>query len=110
MAIIKTCIFDLDGVICDTAKFHYLAWKRLAESIGFVLTSHHDEHMKGIGRMQSLELILGWANIQLSLSEKELLCEKKNNWFVESIQTMTPTDILPGVEDFLKQLKPNRYK
>jgi len=110
MAKIKTCIFDLDGVICDTAKFHYLAWKRLAESIGFDLTSEHDEHMKGIGRMQSLELILGWAKVQLSQTEKELLCDKKNTWFVEYIQTITPSDILPGVEDFLKELKAKEYK
>lgn len=110
MAKIKTCIFDLDGVICDTAKFHYLAWKRLAESIGFDLTSEHDEHMKGIGRMQSLELILGWANVQLSQTEKETLCDKKNTWFVEYIQTITPSDILPGVEHFLKELKANNYK
>ena len=111
MATIKTCIFDLDGVICDTAKFHYLAWKRLAESIGFDhLTSEHDEHMKGIGRMQSLELILGWAKVQLSQTEKELLCDKKNTWFVEYIQTITPSDILPGVEDFLKELKTKEYK
>jgi len=110
MATIKTCIFDLDGVICDTAKYHYLAWKRLAKSIGFELTSDHDEHMKGIGRMQSLELILGWAKIELIQSEKEQLCEKKNNWFIEYIQTITPADILPGVELFLKQLKDNHYK
>jgi len=110
MAKITTCIFDLDGVICDTAKFHYLAWKRLAETIGFNLTKDHDEHMKGIGRMQSLELILGWANVLLTQTEKESLCEKKNNWFVEYIQTITPSDILPGVEDFLKELKANKYK
>jgi len=110
MATITTCIFDLDGVICDTAKFHYLAWKRLAESIGFNLTSEHDEHMKGIGRMQSLELILGWANVHKSESEKEILCDKKNAWFIEYIQTITSSDILPGVEDFLKELKANRFK
>ena len=110
MAIIKTCIFDLDGVICDTAKYHYLAWKRLAQSIGFDLTHEHDEKMKGIGRMQSLELILDWSNIQRSQSEKEQLCDKKNTWFVEYIQTITPSDILPGVEDFLKQLKAKHIK
>jgi len=109
MANIKTCIFDLDGVICDTAKFHYIAWKQLAATFGFNLTHELDEQMKGIGRMQSLELMLDWAHLILTLAEKEALCEKKNRCFVESIQSITPSDMLPGVETFLNLLKENNY-
>ena len=110
MAQIRTCIFDLDGVICDTARFHYSAWKRLASTIGFNLTPHHDEQMKGIGRAQSLELILNWAGKTFDTQTKEQMCSQKNDWFVESISTISPSDILPGVEDFLKQLKQANYK
>ena len=110
MAEIKTCIFDLDGVICDTARFHYIAWKALAKTLGFDLSHDHDEQMKGIGRMQSLELILDWANITLPLAQKEALCVEKNKCFVESIQSIKPSDMLPGVEAFLQELKLHNYK
>jgi beta-phosphoglucomutase len=110
MADIKTCIFDLDGVICDTARFHYKAWKALAQTLGFELTHAHDEQMKGIGRMQSLELILNWANRTMPLAQKEALCVEKNNCFVQSIQSIQPSDMLPGVEIFLQELKANKYK
>ena len=110
MAVIKTCIFDLDGVICDTAKYHYQAWRDLAASLGFDLTPMHDEHMKGVGRMESLELILGWAKITLPQDEKLRLCERKNNQFVDLIQTITPADILPGVETFIQSVKAQNIK
>ena len=105
MANIKTCIFDLDGVICDTAKYHHLAWKRLAATIGFELTHHHDEQLKGIGRTESLEAILRWAQVSKTAEEKETLCLQKNEWFIEYVTTITPADLLPGVETFLQELK-----
>jgi beta-phosphoglucomutase len=60
---IKACIFDLDGVIVDTAVYHYKAWKRLANQMGFDFTEHQNEQLKGVSRMASLDLILGWGNI-----------------------------------------------
>lgn len=110
MAEIKTCIFDLDGVICDTAKYHYRAWRDLAATLGFELTPMHDEHMKGVGRMESLDLILDWAQLSLPYDEKLRLCEQKNNHFVELIQTISPSDILPGVELFLQSVKTHGIK
>lgn len=106
MAHITTCIFDLDGVICDTAKFHYQAWKRLSMTFGFDLTHEHDELLKGIGRAESLDRILGWAGITgFSAEEKAQLCDLKNTWFVECIQTITPADILPGIVTFMNEVK-----
>lgn len=107
---ITTCIFDLDGVICDTAKFHYKAWRKLSSTFGFDLTHQHDDLLKGIGRMESLDMILGWAGVYLPLEEKTMLCDMKNTWFLEYIQSISPSDILPGVVDFLDNLKLKGYK
>ena len=75
---IKACLFDMDGVIVDTAKFHFKAWSRLAESLSIPFTEHQNEQLKGISRMESLELILKWGNVSLSEDEKiewaTLLC------------------------------------
>ena len=81
--IMKACIFDLDGVIVDTAKYHFLAWKKLADQLGVNFTYADNERLKGVSRMESLETILKSGNITLGEQEKEELAEKKNNWFVE---------------------------
>jgi beta-phosphoglucomutase len=98
---IKACIFDLDGVVVDTARYHFLAWKRLAGDLGFDFTEEQNERLKGVSRMDSLEILIEIGNLNLSRIEKERLAGIKNSWYVDYIHTMTPADILPGVTEFL---------
>lgn len=107
---IKACLFDLDGVIVDTAKYHYLAWKRLANQLGFDFSEHQNEELKGVSRMKSLELILEWGGVSLPDSEKERWATLKNEWYLELVSEMTPAEVLPGVLDFLAQLKAQNIK
>jgi beta-phosphoglucomutase len=102
MSIIKACIFDLDGVIVDTAVYHYKAWKRLANELGFEITEEDNEKLKGVSRTRSLELILQWGGISKTDAEKEELAERKNRWYVEMISRMTPDEVLPGAKEFLE--------
>jgi beta-phosphoglucomutase len=100
---IKACIFDLDGVIVDTAVYHYQAWKRLANTMGFDFTEHQNEQLKGVSRMASLELILGWGNVTgKTEAEKLELATLKNDWYTEMIGKMTPAEILPGAREFVQ--------
>jgi len=108
---IKAIIFDLDGVIVDTAVFHYQAWKKLANSMGFDLTEVQNEKLKGISRLESLDILLEIGKINsMSDEEKQQLATKKNEWYRENILKMTPQDILPGVKNFLAELKKADYK
>jgi len=102
MATIKACIFDLDGVIVDTAVYHYKAWKRLANELGFDITEEQNENLKGVSRMASLDLILKWGGVTKTEAEKEELATRKNTWYVEMINKMTPDEILPGAAEFLQ--------
>ncbi|MEO6849244.1 MAG: beta-phosphoglucomutase [Mucilaginibacter sp.] len=102
MSIIKACIFDLDGVIVDTAVYHYKAWKRLANEMGFDFTEQANEKLKGVSRTRSLELILQWGGVTKTGAEKEELATRKNNWYVEMISKMTPAEVLPGAKEFLE--------
>ncbi len=101
MSVIKACIFDLDGVIVDTAVYHYKAWKRLANELGFDLTEEDNEKLKGVSRVRSLELILQWGGVTKTRAEQEELAARKNAWYVEMINQMTPGEILPGAKEFL---------
>ena len=105
MGIINACIFDLDGVVVDTAKYHYKAWKRMAKELGFDFTGEDNERLKGVSRMDSLEILLEIGNIQLTEDQKLDYAHKKNTWYVEDVMKMTPDDILPGVLNFFKELK-----
>ncbi len=102
---LKGCIFDLDGVIVDTAKYHFMAWRRLAKELGFEFTSEHNEALKGVSRMESLEILLKTGGISVSEKEKEHLASRKNGWYVEFISGMTPDEILPGSIRLLKALR-----
>lgn len=102
---IEACIFDLDGVIVDTAVYHYKAWKRLANQLGFDFTEEQNEHLKGVSRIRSLELILGWGGVTKTDAEKEELATRKNTWYVEMINQMKPDEILPGAKEFLEACK-----
>ncbi len=99
---IKACIFDLDGVIVDTAVYHYKAWKRLANSLGFDFTEEQNEKLKGVSRVRSLELILQWGGITKTATEQEVLATEKNTWYVEMISHMKPDEILPGAKEFVQ--------
>ena len=110
MSEIKACIFDLDGVIVDTAVYHFKAWKRLANQLGFDFTEDDNEKLKGISRVQSLELILGWGKVSKSDADKLELATLKNNWYVQMIDEMQPSEILPGSREFLQSVRKAGYK
>ncbi len=100
-------IFDLDGVLVDTAKFHYLAWKELAAKLGFEFTKEQNERLKGVSRMESLELLLRTGGLQNRFSEreKERMAAWKNDRYVERVGRMNASDLLPGAADLLRALK-----
>ncbi len=102
---IEACLFDLDGVVVDTAKYHFIAWKALAEELGFEFTLEDNERLKGVSRMQSLEILLEIGNLRVSDREKLEMAEKKNALYVSYIEKMTPEETLPGVEKFLQELR-----
>jgi beta-phosphoglucomutase len=102
---IKGAIFDLDGVIVDTAKYHYLAWKRLADELGFDFTEKDNERLKGVSRVRSLEILLEIGRISASDEEKYIMASKKNNWYVEYIKKMDETEIFKGAKEYLLKLR-----
>jgi beta-phosphoglucomutase len=102
---IKACLFDLDGVLVDTARFHYLAWKDLADRLGFAFTESDNERLKGVSRMGSLQILLEIGHKTASSEEKLAYASEKNTLYLKYIDTMTPEDLLPGVRDFLAELK-----
>ncbi|WP_159467217.1 beta-phosphoglucomutase [Dyadobacter sp. 3J3] len=110
MPTVQACLFDLDGVIVDTAKYHYLAWRQLANQLGFDLTLEQNELLKGISRMESLEIVLGIGKVKLSEEEKLKYAAEKNVKYLEFCKQITPDDALPGVRDFLDELKADSIK
>ena len=102
---IKGYIFDLDGVIVDTARFHFLAWRETARELGFELTERDNERLKGVSRMESLEIILRLACIHLDEERKWAITEKKNTRYLEWVDTLRPSDTLPVITAFLRSLK-----
>ncbi|WP_449598913.1 beta-phosphoglucomutase [Niallia sp. Marseille-Q9988] len=104
---LKGIIFDLDGVITDTAEYHYLAWKKTAEAIGVPFDREFNEELKGVSRMDSLYKILEHGGIRGRFSEKQVeeLAYDKNIYYQELIKEITPNDLLPGIEAFLVECK-----
>lgn len=104
---IKGFIFDLDGVLTDTAEYHYQAWKRMADKLGIPLDREMNEQLKGISRMDSLERILALGNQTetYSVEEKERLADEKNEDYKKLILSVTPNDLLPGIAGLLADLK-----
>lgn len=98
-------IFDLDGVITDTAKFHYQAWKALADSLGISIDETFNETLKGISRMDSLDRILAHGHLENAFTpaEKEALAQQKNDHYVQLLEHLTTEDVLPGVVPLLQQ-------
>ena len=97
-------IFDLDGVIVDTAKYHFLAWKKLADTLGIEFTEAHNELLKGVSRVRSLEILLDIGHVKLSEAEKQGFLISKNEDYLSYITKMGSDEILPGVEHFLNAL------
>lgn len=109
---LKGLIFDLDGVLTDTAKYHFLAWKKLADELNMSFTEQDNELLKGVSRIKSFEIILkinGRSN-EFSNEEKERLANLKNDYYKEMIEQLTPGDILCGVLPFISVAKQNGLK
>lgn len=103
-------IFDLDGVIVDTAKYHFLAWRNLANTLGFEFTEEQNELLKGVSRIKSLEILLSIGKVDLSEDKKQKLLLQKNKEYLEYVNKMTSEEILPGVNDLLNFLELNDLK
>ena len=106
----KAIIFDLDGVIVDTAKYHYLAWKDLANQLGFDFSIEQNELLKGVSRVESLEILLGIGNITLSEKRKNKLLAEKNSQYLSFISKMGDNEILPGISELLNELTENNIR
>ncbi len=101
----KAFIFDLDGVIVDTAKYHFLAWQKLAQELGIEFTPEHNEELKGVSRVRSLDIILEIGELKASQEDKNKWLIQKNEDYLSYLVTMDETEILPGVMPVLNFLK-----
>ncbi len=104
----KAVIFDLDGVLTNTSEYHYRGWKRLADELDIPFDRQRNEALRGVSRHRSLELILG--DHPATEEQMQEWMARKNSYYVEFIQQMTPADILPGVLDLLAELRLERIK
>ena len=104
----KAFIFDLDGVIVDTAKYHYLAWKKIANELGIKFTHEHNELLKGVSRVRSLDIILGLGQVDASQEQKNQWLIQKNEEYLTYLVDMDSNEILPGVMSVLEFLKANQ--
>jgi len=98
-------LFDLDGVLVDTAKLHYAAWKRLADSLSVTFDEQSNQALKGVDRLGSLDLLLGSRAQGVSMAEKQRLADLKNRWYVESLISIQAGDLLPGALDALSEVR-----
>lgn len=98
-------LFDLDGVIVDTAHYHYLAWSRLAKELGFSFSLQDNERLKGVSRMRALDILLEIGNVSASFDEKAAMAERKNTWYVDYLETLDQSHLLPGAHDFIAESK-----
>jgi beta-phosphoglucomutase len=101
----KAFIFDLDGVIVDTAKYHFMAWQKLAASLDILFTPEHNEELKGVSRVRSLEIILELGRVQASEEEKQQWLIQKNEDYLSYIEKMDESEILPNVRETLEFIK-----
>lgn len=101
----KAFIFDLDGVIVDTAKYHFLAWQKISDTLGIEFTPEHNEHLKGVSRVRSLDLILELGKINATQDDKNQWLRQKNEDYLAYIDRMDESEILDGVLNILQFLK-----
>jgi beta-phosphoglucomutase len=102
---VRGALFDLDGVLVDTATYHYLAWKRLARELGFDFTETNNERLKGVSRVRSLEILLEIGGRDMDAAEKAGAAARKNAWYVEYLHTLDQRALLPGAREFLTLLR-----
>ncbi len=107
---IKAVIFDLDGVVLSTDEYHFRAWKKMAESEGIPFTKDDNERLRGVGRMESLDIILEKSEREYSEEEKKKLAEYKNNLYRESLQNLSPAEIYPGVVGVFDMLEEKKVR
>lgn len=100
----------MDGVIVDTAKFHFLAWRRLADLLSIPFTEEQNELLKGVSRVDSLEKILAWGHLLLDNRRKVELMELKNKWYLAYVEAVSAADMLPGAHEFLLDIQKNGLK
>jgi beta-phosphoglucomutase len=107
---IKAFLFDLDGVITDTAEYHYLAWKKLASQQGWAFDRELNEQLRGVSRMDSLDIIIGHNQASIDGNQCQQLATLKNQYYQAMLEHITPSDYLPGARQLLDDLKSNGYK
>ncbi len=107
---LEAFIFDLDGVITDTAEYHFLSWKRLAEGENITFTREDNEQLRGVSRRKSLELVLNNKKGNYSEEKIQEMMKRKNKYYQEYIKTVTPDNLLPGIKKFLEELQTRNYK
>lgn len=101
----KAALFDLDGVLVDTAKYHYLAWKALADELGFPFTLQDNERLKGVSRMESLDILLAIGGVSMTEEEKQEAARRKNDRYVAYIRHVDASELLPGAREYLLRLR-----
>ena len=106
----KGIIFDLDGVICSTDVYHYQAWKKIADENGIYFDETINNRLRGVSRMESLEIILEKSDVKFSEAEKELLAEEKNEYYKELLKKMTEADLSAEVKETLDALRDKGLK
>lgn len=107
---IKAVLFDLDGVIADTASHHFSAWRQVSKELNIILADEFEEQLKGVDRVESFKRILNYGKIELSDEETARFLQQKNEIYLQEIAKLTPKDILPGITIFLNELKTNNIK
>ena len=103
-------IFDLDGVLCSTDEYHYLAWKEIGEAIGIDFTRADNHRLRGVSRMESLEILLEKSEQDFSQEKKELLAERKNRIYRKYLERMSEKDLVPGALELFSELKKRNLK
>lgn len=106
----RACIFDLDGVLVDTAKYHFIAWRNLAAKLGVEFSEHDNEQLKGLSRDASLDYILNKGKIIASTQDREAWKEEKNSEYLSLVMQMNEDETLPNVKELLNELKTNGVK
>jgi beta-phosphoglucomutase len=102
---LRAAIFDLDGVLVDTHRHHFAAWRRLANELGFDIDDEVGESVKGIGRRAALDLVLAAGGVHLDDEQADRLAERKNSYYVQAVSTIGPEDLLPGAAESLQTLR-----